>query len=214
MKTGKFLVLVMILQLGCMFLLAQPKPLSPDDASGVRKRISDAAKATTSIESQFMQTKELSVIREKIISKGTFFFKKEKLLRWEYTDPFPYLIIFNNDKIYVKDEDKENHINLQSNRVFREVNNILIGAVQGTLLSDTKNFQCNISDLRDQYQAQMIPVNFRIKEILSEINLFFNKTDYTVDMLIMREVSGDYTRIEFIGKKLNQNIPDAKFAIP
>jgi outer membrane lipoprotein-sorting protein len=60
----------------------------------------------------------------------------------------------------------------------------------------------------------MIPVNPRIKETLSEIALYFNKSDYTVDKLIMREASGDYTRIEFSGKKLNQNVPDAKFIIP
>ena len=126
----------------------------------------------------------------------------------------PYLIIFNSNKIYIKDDDKENHISLQSNKVFREVNNILIGAVQGTLLSDTKNFQCSIADLHNQYQATMVPLNARIKETLSEIILYFNKSDYTVDKLVMREVSGDYTRIEFSGKKINQNIPDEIFFIP
>ena len=214
METAKSLILVMILQLGGMSLLAQTKPLSPTDAQEVRKRIGEAAKSISCVESQFTQTKELNVIREKIISKGMFYFKKQKFLRWEYTDPFPYLIIFNNDKIYVKDEDKENHISLQSNKVFREVNNILIGAVQGTLLSDSKNFTCNIFDLHDQFEAVMIPVNPRIKETLSEIALYFNKSDYTVDKLIMREASGDYTRIEFSGKKINQNVPDAKFIIP
>jgi len=214
MKTAKSIALVMILQLGSMLVQAQAKPLSQADGEEVRKRISEAAKSTNSVEAQFTQTKELSVIREKIISKGNFYFKKEKLLRWEYTDPFTYLIIFNNDRIYVKDEEKENHISLQSNKVFREVNNILIGAVKGTLLSDTKNFQCNIYDLKDQYQAVMIPVNLKIKETLSEIQLYFNKSDYTVDKLIMREVSGDYTRIEFSGKKINQDVPDAKFSIP
>lgn len=214
MKTAESLILVTILQCLCMVVQAQTKPLSPADVLEVRKRISDASKTTGSLEAQFTQTKELSVIKEKIVSKGNFYFKKEKLLRWEYTEPFPYLIIFNNDKIFVKDEDKENHISLQSNKVFREVNNILIGAVQGTLLSDTKNFECNISDLHDQYLASMVPVNLRIKETLSEIILYFNKTDYTVDKFVMREVSGDYTRIEFSGKKINQNVPDAKFNIP
>jgi len=214
MKTAKIFILLAVFLTGSLLVCAQAKPLSPDDASEVRKRISDAAKTTNSLEAQFIQTKELSVIKEKIISKGSFYFKKEKLLRWEYTEPFAYLIIMNNEKIYVKDEDKENHINLQSNKVFREVNNILIGAVQGTLLSDTKNFSCSISDQRDLYQAVLVPMNLKIKETLSEIILSFNKSDYTVDRLVLREVSGDYTRIDFSGKKINQNVPDAKFIIP
>ncbi len=214
MRTFKVFITVMILCFGSTLLQAQTKPLSFADAEDVRKTISESAKTTNSIEAGFTQTKELSVIREKIISAGVFYFKKEKLLRWEYKEPFPYLIIFNSNKIYIKDDDKENHISLQSNKVFREVNNILIGAVQGTLLSDTKNFQCSIADLHNQYQATMVPLNARIKETLSEIILYFNKSDYTVDKLVMREVSGDYTRIEFSGKKINQNIPDEIFFIP
>jgi len=213
MRTSKIAILLVLL-LGYVFTQAQNKPLSQSDSEDVRKTISESARTTTSIEAAFTQTKELSVIREKIISSGNFYFKKEKLLRWEYKEPFPYLIILNNDRIYVKDEDKENHISLQSNKIFREVNNILIGAVQGTLLSDTKNFQCSITDLHYQYQATLIPLNQRIKEALSEIVLFFNKSDYSVDKLMMREVSGDYTRIEFSEKKINKNIPDAKFIIP
>jgi len=192
----------------------QNKPLSAGDAGMVKKSISDAARSTMSLEARFIQTKELSVIKEKIVSKGTFFFKKDRLLRWEYSDPFSYLIIFNNDRIYIKDEDKENHISIQSNKVFREVNNILIGAVQGTLLLDTKNFQCSISDLHDQLRADLLPVNQKLRETLSEITLFFNKSDYTVEQFVMREASGDYTRIEFMNKKKNQVIPDEKFAIP
>jgi len=194
--------------------LGQVKPLSAADAEMVKKSISDAAKSTVSLEAGFIQTKELSVIREQIISKGTFYLKKTRLLRWEYTDPFAYLIIFNNDRIYIKDEDKENHINIQSNKVFREVNNILLGAVQGTLLLDTKNFQCSIFDQHDQFRALLVPVNQKLKETISEITLFFNKSDYTVEKLVMREASGDYTRIEFMSKKINLKIPDEKFAIP
>jgi outer membrane lipoprotein-sorting protein len=194
--------------------VTQTRPMSPADALQVSKRISEVSKSTLSIEAKFIQTKELSVIKEKIISRGIFFFKKEKLLRWEYTAPFPYLVIFNNDRIYVKDEDRENHINIQSNKVFREINNILIGAVKGTLLSDSKNFQCSITDLHDLYESVLVPKNTRIKETLSEIILYFNKSDYTVEKLVLREVSGDYTIIEFSDKKINQNFGDEKFAIP
>ncbi len=212
-KIGLFFVFAF-----CVFLQfsssGQVKALPAADADMVKKSISDAARTTTSLESGFIQTKELSVIKDQIVSKGTFYLKKTRLLRWEYTDPFAYLIIFNKDRIYVKDEDKENHISLQSNKVFREVNNILIGAVQGTLLSDTKNFQCSITDLGNQFQATMVPLSPRIKETLSEIILYFNKNDYTVDKLVMREVSGDYTKIEFSDRKVNQDISDAKFIIP
>ena len=57
------------------------------------------SKNTLSIESDFVQEKNLQVLSEKIISKGHFTFKKENRLRWEYTSPSKYLIVINNQKI-------------------------------------------------------------------------------------------------------------------
>jgi len=148
---------------------------------------------------------------EKITSSGKFFFKKEKMLRWEYTAPFSYLIIIINDIMYVIDEDKENKINLQTNKLFREINNIILGAIQGTLLTYPKNFKATLFDARSLYLASLFPQSAKLKETISEIDIYFNKSDYTVDRLIMREASGDFTRIEFRSKKLNQPIADEKF---
>ncbi|MCK9422862.1 MAG: outer membrane lipoprotein carrier protein LolA [Bacteroidales bacterium] len=190
---------------------SQRRVLTPKEAENLREKVQEACRNTISIESDFTQEKEMSLLSEKITSSGKFFFKKEKMLRWEYTAPYPYLIIINNDIMYVIDDDKENKVNLQSNRVFREINNIILGAVQGTLLNDPKNFKATLFDTRSLYLATLFPQSPKLKETLNEIDLFFNKTDNTVEQLIMREASGDYTRIEFHSKKLNQPIADEKF---
>jgi outer membrane lipoprotein-sorting protein len=194
-------------------LQAQRTPLQKKDAGRVKEYITDASLKLTSIRSDFTQEKELSVLSEKIISKGKFYFKKEKQLRWEYTDPFKYLIIINNDQLLVRDDNRENRISLQSNRVFREVNNIIMGAVGGTLLSDTKNFQATLFDENSCYLCILVPLSSKLKESLSEIWLYFNKNDYTVDKLDLRETSGDYTRIRFTGKQLNTVISDENFSV-
>jgi len=194
-------------------VLAQQKQLTSAEALAVRQNVREMANRTTSIESDFVQEKEMSVIAEKITSKGKFLFKKEKMLRWEYISPFPYLIIINKDQMLVRDENKENRMNLQSSTVFREVNSILMGAVQGTLLSDIKNFSSTLFESKSHYLCKLIPLNARIKESIGEIRLYFDKTDFTVDKLEMRESSGDYTRITFSSKKINSTIPDEKFAL-
>jgi len=196
-----------------MTCMAQLNPMQKKDAENVRQYIAEATRNTTAIQSEFVQEKELSVLSEKIISKGVFYFRKENQLRWEYITPFNYLIIINNDKLLVRDGNTENRVNIQSNKVFREINNIIIGAVQGTLLNDTKNFQSSLFDENSYYLCKLIPVNPKLKESLSEIWLNFNKTDYTVDKLDLRESSGDYTRITFIAKKLNPLLSDEKFSV-
>jgi len=191
----------------------QQKPLPPLDTESVLRKIHETSKNTNTIQSDFIQEKEMNVLAEKIISKGAFYFKKEKQLRWEYTEPFPYLIIINNDQLLVRDENRENRINLQTDRVFREINDIIIGAVQGTLLTDTRNFRVSVFDDRTHYLCKLIPLNARLTGSLSEISIYFNKSDYTVDKLDMRESSGDYTRIRFISKKINLPLADEKFSV-
>lgn len=193
--------------------IAQQKQYSSAEVSAIKKKVQETALQTRTIESDFVQEKEMSVMAEKITSRGKFFFKKDKMLRWEYMTPFPYLIIINKDQLLVRDENRENRINLQSSKVFREVNNIILGAVQGTLLNDTKNFSSAISDSHVYYLFILRPLNAKIKESVGEIWLYFNKTDFTVDKLEMHESSGDYTRITFLSKKTNQAIPDEKFTL-
>ena len=60
------------------------------DTTALKQKIESMSKATTSIESDFIQEKNLSMLSEKIISKGHFVFKKENLLRWEYSTPSKY----------------------------------------------------------------------------------------------------------------------------
>jgi len=191
--------------------LSQKRALSDKETALFLDKVKEATRQTHSIESDFTQKKEMGMMSETIASSGKFFFKKEKMLRWEYIKPFPYLIIINNDIMYVVDEDRENKVNLQTNRVFREINNIILGAVRGTLLNDTKNFKTTFSDLGPFYLATLFPQSPKLKEILGAIDIFFNKNDFTVERLVMREASGDYTRIEFRSKKLNQPIADEKF---
>jgi outer membrane lipoprotein-sorting protein len=194
-------------------LCAQRTALTKSDAARITSYITAASLGTNSIRSDFTQEKELSILSEKIISKGRFYFRKEKLLRWEYTDPFKYLIIINNDQLLVRDESKDNRVNLQTNKVFREVNQIIMGAVRGTLLTDTKNFKASLFDDNSSYLCILVPLNSKLKESLSEIWLWFNKNDYTVDKVDLREASGDYTRIRFTGKQLNTVIGDENFSL-
>ena len=204
-------VILCLLLFTSIAVIAQNRPLTLKESENFRNKVQETTRKTTSIESDFTQEKEMSMMAEKITSTGKFYFRKEKMLRWEYMKPFPYLIIISNDVMYVVDDNKENKINLQSNKVFREINNIILGAVQGTLLNDQKNFKTTLSDNHTYYLAALFPQSSNLRETLREIDIYFNKTDYSVEQLIMHEASGDYTKITFTSKKMNQPISDEKF---
>ena len=96
-----------------------------------------AAQKTNSIKADFVQDKNLSMLSEKITSKGNFWFKKDSRVRMEYTQPFKYLMILNKDKAYVKDGAKESKVSTKSNKMFQQINKIMIDCMQGTTLDNT-----------------------------------------------------------------------------
>src|SRR6516162_5458982 len=78
------------------------------EAAGFTRQFAAASQRTQSIQADFTQEKNLSMLSEKIISKGKFWFKKENLVRMEYREPFQYLLVLSANTVYIKDGDKEN----------------------------------------------------------------------------------------------------------
>jgi outer membrane lipoprotein-sorting protein len=193
--------------------LSQATVSQMKDPALFRQRLATESKKINTISSNFIQEKNLSVLSEKIISKGHFYFKKERKLRWEYVQPFSYLIIFNGDKILIRDESKKSTYDANSNKMFAEINRIMIGCVQGTLLSDEKNFRAQYLENSTGYLVRLTPLMPGLKEMLNEIWIWFSRNDLNVTRLEMHESSGDYTKIDFTDKKLNDAVPDEKFNI-
>lgn len=192
---------------------SQNKPMDSVSIESLKNHVKEAARNTQTISCDFIQEKKMTMIAEKIISGGRFYLKKEKMLRWEYLQPFAYLIIIKNDHVSVKDEYSVNHFNVQSNKVFLEINNVILGSIQGTLLTDGQNFSATFFENPSSWTVKLKTLNPKLKEFISEIIIYFDRKDYTVDRLDMNETGGDCTRIDFTAKKLNQPIADEKFMV-
>jgi outer membrane lipoprotein-sorting protein len=182
------------------------------DLAKFKSAFMDVAQKTTTIKSDFIQDKNLSMLSEKITSKGKFWFKKSNQVRMEYTQPFEYLMIINQDKVYIKDGTKENTISTKSNKLFQQINKITVDCVQGTAL-DNPDFATKIFENKGSYLVELTPVSKDLKNYFSTINIIIDKKDYTVSSIEMNESSGDNTTIRFINKEMNTILPDALFTI-
>jgi len=182
------------------------------DTTALKQKIESMSKATTSIESDFTQEKNLSMLSEKIISKGHFVFKKENLLRWEYKTPSKYLIVINKDKVIIKDEKKTTKYDMNSNKVFKEINDIMLSCVQGTIFKSNK-FKTSYFENDKYYKLELIPQVKNMKETFKKINLYFDKTVTSVAKMEMIESNEDLTSLDFSNKKLNAPIAETIFIV-
>jgi outer membrane lipoprotein-sorting protein len=182
------------------------------DMPGFNQQFSAAAKNTNSIKSDFVQEKTLSMLSEKIVSKGKFWFKKNNQVRMEYDHPFQYLMVINGDKVLIRDGQKQNTISVRSNKLFQQINKITVDCVQGTALTNS-DFKTRIFESKNNYMIELTPISKSLKDFFKTINVAVGKKDYSVNTIEMNENSGDNTLIRFTNKELNTTLPDALFTI-
>jgi outer membrane lipoprotein-sorting protein len=178
-----------------------------------KKSFAQATATTESIQSDFKQEKSLSMLSENINSTGKFWYHKNDKIRMEYVQPYSYIMILNGGKIFTKEGQKENKISANSNKVFQQVNRILIDCVGGSML-DNPDFQSRIFENSGTYLVELIPIAKNLKELYKNINILIDKKDYTATAIEMFELSGDKTIIRFQNKVLNAQIKDSVFNIP
>jgi outer membrane lipoprotein-sorting protein len=196
----------------CSLLSAQNSYKPSKDPEAFKSKLSEMVESVRTISSDFVQEKNLVVLSEKIISKGQFYFKKENNIRWEYTDPYKYLIIISNDKLYTRDEKNQKQFDIQSNQMFREINRFITGCIQGDILKNDKDYSIEYFENNDYYFVKLIPRAEKMRQMLNEIDIWFDKRDLTISGLKMVESGEDYTKIDFINKRLNLEIPLEKFS--
>jgi len=187
-----------------------PSYTSIQDIVTFKKKFAAESAKVMSISCDFSQEKTLTALTEKIASTGKFWFKRSNKLRLEYTKPFAYLIVMNGDKMLVRDNQKENRINVKSSKLFQQVNRIMIDCVQGNIL-DSKDFTTRVFENGTTFLLEMTPVSKALHEFFQTIVLTVDKKDYSAKSIAMNEPMGDITLILFEHKKLNEPIPDTVF---
>ena len=207
------IILILIVLAASVTLQAQYPGYSPiPDPAKFKTDFATATKNAISIKSDFVQVKNLKMLSEKITSKGKFWFKKESQVRMEYNEPFQYLMILNKDKVFVKDGHKENKISVRSNKLFQQINKIMIDCMQGTTL-DNPDFTTRVFENKNTALVELTPVIKNLQKLFKAIVVVVDKKDYSVISIEMLERSGDNTNIRFTNKELNATIPDALFTI-
>ena len=180
------------------------------DEAGFKKKLEEKAATTKTIQSVFSQEKGLSFLEETIHSEGQFFFREDNKVRWEYLKPFTYIIIIDDQKLFIKDEGNLSKIDMGNNAMFNEINNLVTGSIRGQIV-DNKQFTSAYFEGSTEYEVRLKPKNPKMAEYIKEIIIHFGKSDMGIRSVQIVELSDDYTKITFGATKYNVTIPDSRF---
>lgn len=192
---------------------AQPKGFSTvSDTKSFKASLATANSRINDISSNFVQTKNLSLLAEKIKSKGKFYFRKEDKVRIEYTEPYSYLLIMNGSQLLVKDEQKTNKINTRNSKMMQSVNRIMVDCMRGTVYNNP-DFKVTTYENKGSYLLSMVPVQADMKKLFEKVEVYMDKRTFDVDKLVLNETGGDFTIMEFSGTKHNTSLNEGLFKV-
>jgi len=182
-----------------------------NDIAIFKQKFTAASFQLQSVESDFVQIKNLSMLKDNITSHGKFFYKKGNKVRIEYVKPFSYLMVLNNDAMMVMDEHKKSTFNTRSNKIMQSINSIMMDCMSGNVYNN-KEFSTNVMENTKEYMLTLTPSTSMMKKMFSMIEVYLSKTDYTVLRLNMIEKEGDNSLMTFSNRILNKAIDEKLFS--
>ena len=181
--------------------------------SKVIQQINAVATSMRSMQCDFVQTKYLKMLNDKMVSKGKMYYQKSNKLRWEYTSPYSYAFVLNGSKVLISKGKRNDVINVNQSKMFKEIARIMMSSVVGNCLTDRKDFKVSLVASGSDYIATLYPQQKQMKQMFQKIILHFNKAKSTVTKVELVEKKGDKTLIELKNVKTNASINGKIFSI-
>lgn len=165
------------------------------------------------LQCDFVQTKHLKILNDKMVSNGKMYYRQASKLRWEYTSPYSYIFILNDTQVLLKNSNRSDVIDVNQNKVFKEIARLMMNSIVGNCLTDDDSFTTSIQVTADEWVATLVPLKKDMKQMWTRLVLHFDKTSKTVVMVEMHERTGDHTEIRLKNVKVNAPVDDNMFSI-
>ena len=198
-----------------LFFLLIPLLISAQttDVEAVRRKVNKAAAEMRTMECDFVQTKQLKMLNDKMVSKGRMWYQQKDKLRWEYTAPYTYTFILNGTKVMLRNNSRNDVIDTNQNKMFREIARIMMNSVVGKCLNDDKEYKVDIKSVTNEYVATLTPLRKNMKQLFQKIVLHFDQRKNVVTKVELLEKNGDKTVIELKNIKTNHDVNSTVFAV-
>ncbi|MDR3118555.1 MAG: outer membrane lipoprotein carrier protein LolA [Mediterranea sp.] len=204
-----------------MFFAVLPASLYTQDLKAVDEdlkktmiqRINRTASSLETMQCEFEQTKYLSLLNDKMVSKGKMYYKQNNLFRWEYNTPYNYIFILNGTKVILKSSQKKDEIDVRSSRLFQEIANIIMNSVTGKCLTGNTDFKVTMYANGHEWIADLVPLKKEMKQMFNVITISFDPDVSMVSKVEMKEKSGDTTRIILKNVRSNITVDEKIFSL-
>ncbi len=179
----------------------------------IKQQINAVASKMQTMQCDFVQTKYMKLLNDKMVSQGKMYYQQSDKLRWEYTSPYTYTFVLNGSKVMLNKGKRSDVINVNQSKFFKEIARIMMNSVVGKCLTDEKDFKVSISSTATQWVATLVPQRKDMKQMFQKIVLYFSRSAKMVSTVELVEKKGDRTVIQLKNVKTNSPINAKVFSV-
>ena len=203
---------IIVTCLSVLSVMGQTK-LTSEQEKQVLAKMEKSSNALRTLQCDFVQSKRMKLLSKEMQSKGVLYFVKPDKIRWQYTTPYDYTFIMNGDKVQIKSAKSTKNIDIQGNKIFRQITTIILNTVTGGGIMNSADFDVTLFKQGEVYFAKMLPKKKEVKQVYASIEVYFNPTLTMVESIKMIEKSGEYTTVKLLSPKVNTTINESVFKV-
>ena len=194
----------------CLPMMGQTK-LTAEQQKQIVEKIDKASSAMKTMQCDFTQTKRMKMLSKDMQSKGVMYFKRPDKLRWQYTSPYDYTFIMNGDKVQIKSMKSTKNIDVQQNKMFRQITNIILSSITGGTLRTSADFTVELWQQDKSYFVKLYPKKKELKQLYQYLEIWFDPALTKVSTVKMMEKTGDMTIVNLLNTKYGVTINEKMF---
>jgi outer membrane lipoprotein-sorting protein len=178
------------------------------DIKTVLGNLEKAMSGTKTIQTDFIQEKNLALFNEKIILKGKVFIQKPGLLSWRVMSPMRYYVVIKGNTVSQWDEDTDRvqKVSLAKNPGFQTAMGQMQNWFCGTYASMLDDYEIILA-ADDPITLEFVPLeNSPTRNFIKRVVIFFQNDERYIKEVHIEEQNGDSTSLAFVNTQLNQPI--------
>ena len=201
----KFILLIFVFSFFLPFASIEAQTLTVDE---VVQRIRESREKTKDFSADLLQEKKISLLKEKVISKGRIRFKKPDKISIEFFHPETSQMVYDGKTflLYFKEEKMAERYQVQGNPV-----------VEKYMLFSKDPFQEKLAQWRiveDRETVLALEILPKVKDpLFFKTRMWISKKDWIITGMEMVEKNGDTTTLRYSNMRVNMGLADSDFEI-
>lgn len=201
----RFILFIFIFILLLPYSFVEAQPLTVDE---VVRRIKESREKMKDFSADLLQEKKISLLKEKVVSKGRVRFKKPDRIFIEFFHPEASQMVYDGKTflLYFKEEKMAERYQVQGNPV-----------VERYLLFSRDPFQDRVAEwkiVEDRESFLVMEILPKVKEtFFIKTKIWISKKDWGITGMEMVEKNGDTTTLRYSNVRVNSGLSDSDFEI-